>query len=77
MHTPNTSPALAGPAQIPDYAHPVPVGADGLRFRKVHGPRTQASTERARRLRAEAARIMAARRRENVFTRSDYLNITP
>lgn len=31
---------------IPEYAHPVPVSADGIPFKRVHGPRTEMSAKR-------------------------------
>lgn len=37
--------SLATPS-IPAYAHPVHRGIDGLRGRRIEGPRTKASTER-------------------------------
>lgn len=75
MNTPTT--AQQRPATIPDYAHPVPVGADGLRFRKFHGPRTLASTERRQRVSAYYARELAARAKNNPFTAAEYMAVTP
>lgn len=65
------------PAAIPAYAHPVPVGADGIRFRRVHGPRTLESTQRRQRVSAEYVRGLEARTRNNPFTRADYMAVTP
>lgn len=65
------------PATIPSYAHPVPVGADGIRFRKVHGPRTLESTQRRLQVSAEYARELTARTKNNPFTRADYMAVAP
>lgn len=43
-------------ATIPTYAHSIPVSADGIKFRKVHGPSTKAAAER----RANAGRAYLA-----------------
>lgn len=65
---------------IPSYARPVPVGADGIPFRRIHGPRTQAATERLTRYRQAAAVEMA--HREAMYSISkpssaDYLAVAP
>lgn len=65
------------PAIIPSYAHPVPVSADGIRFRRVHGPRTLESTQRRQQASAEYARLMNARTRRHLFTPADYMAVTP
>ena len=52
---------------IPEYAHPVPVSADGIKFRRVHGPRTLESTQLRERARAEAARITKERSDNDPF----------
>jgi len=52
---------------IPAYAHPVPVSADGISFRKVHGPRTQAATTLRKRAGTEQARILTARTKTDIF----------
>lgn len=40
---------------IPTYAHPIRTGIDGIRARRIEGPRTKASTERRTAYRAWAA----------------------
>lgn len=65
------------PATIPSYAHPVPVGADGIKFRRVHGPRTQESTQRREQASAEYARVMNARTRRHIHTAAEYMAVTP
>lgn len=71
-----TTPQQQRPATIPDYAHPVPVGVDGVRFKKVHGPRTLASTQRRQVCSAEYERDMKARIQDNPFS-NQYWAITP
>jgi len=60
---------------IPTYAHPVPVSADGVRFRKVHGPRTLVATQRRARAGAEQARILAARASEPGHSPAEFLTV--
>lgn len=61
------TPAQQRPATIPAYAHPVHVGADGIRPRLIHGPRTLASTKRRQVCSAEYERETKARINDNPF----------
>lgn len=61
------TPAQQRPATIPAYAHPVPVGADGIRPRRVHGPRTLASTQLRQACSADYEQAMKARINDNPF----------
>lgn len=40
---------------IPEFAHPIRTGIDGIRARRIEGPRTKASTERRTAYRTWAA----------------------
>lgn len=55
---------VQGPGGIPAYAHPVPVSADGFKFRKVLGPRTRASTLRRMAVSEEVLRLQGSARIE-------------
>lgn len=64
------------PTSIPAFAHPVPVGADGIRFRKVHGPRTQQATQRRTAAGQAYTAALAARATQDVFA-GHYLEVAP
>lgn len=65
------------PATIPTYAHPAPIGADGLKFRRFHGPRTLESTQRRQQAGEEYARLMIARTRRHIHTAAEYMAVAP
>lgn len=64
---------------IPTYAHPIRIGIDGIRARRIEGPRTKASTERRAAYRTWAV-AETARRAESfgpaiAFMPAEYLAV--
>ncbi|GAA5229239.1 hypothetical protein [Arthrobacter cryoconiti] len=64
---------------VPAYAHPVHVGADGITFRRVHGPSTKAVTGHRTAYRAWATQELARRVEEfgpaTLFMPAEYLAV--